>query len=77
MPIEASIIPAVEAMFEEGAANHAMAPGADPKLLATTAAWAIFGAARRWYQTSDRISTEEMAARIEAMVKPIFLTASI
>jgi hypothetical protein len=54
-----------------------MVPGADPKLLATTAAWAIFGAARRWYQTSDRIPAEEMAAKIELMVKPIFLTASM
>jgi AcrR family transcriptional regulator len=77
MPIEGSIIPAVEGMFEEGAANHPVAPGVDPKLLATTAAWAIFGAARRWYQTPGRIPAEEMAARIEAMVKPIFLTASI
>ncbi|WP_263351673.1 TetR/AcrR family transcriptional regulator [Acidicapsa acidisoli] len=77
MPLEGSIIPVVEGMFQEGAANHAMAPGADPKLLATTAAWAIFGAARRWYQTPDRIPAEEMAAKIEAMVKPIFLTASI
>jgi AcrR family transcriptional regulator len=77
MPLEGSIIPVVEGMFQEGAANHAMAPGTDPKLLATTAAWAIFGAARHWYQTPDRIPAEEMAARIEAMVKPIFLTGSI
>jgi AcrR family transcriptional regulator len=77
MPLEGSIIPVVEGMFHEGAANHAMAPGADPKLLAATAAWAIFGAARRWYQTPGRIPAEEMAAKIEAMVKPIFLTASI
>jgi AcrR family transcriptional regulator len=77
MPLEGSIIPVVEGMFEEGAAHHAVVPGADPKLLATTAAWAIFGAARRWYQTSDRVPAEEMAAKIEAMVKPIFLSASV
>ena len=77
MPIEGSIIPVVEGMFQEGAKKHAMTPGADPELLATTAAWAIFGAARRWHQTPDRIPAEEMAARIEAMVKPIFLTASM
>jgi AcrR family transcriptional regulator len=77
MPLEGSIIPVVEGMFLEGAANHAMAPGADPKLLATTAAWAIFGAARQWYQTSDRIPAEEMAAKIELLVKPIFLSASV
>ena len=76
MPLEGSIIPVVEEMFRKGAADHAMAPGVDPELLATTAAWAIFGAARQWYQTPDRISAEEMATKIEAMVKPIFLSAS-
>jgi hypothetical protein len=67
----------VEGMFMEGAGKHAMTPGTDPQLLATTAAWAVFGAARRWYQTPDRIPAEEMAVRIEAMVKPIFLTAAV
>jgi AcrR family transcriptional regulator len=76
MSLEGSIIPVVEDMFRKGAAGHAMAPGSDPELLATTAAWAIFGAARRWYQTPDRIPAEEMAAKIEAMVKPVFLSAS-
>jgi AcrR family transcriptional regulator len=76
MPLEGSIIPVVEGMFQKGAGDHEMAPGVDPALLATTAAWAIFGAARRWYETPGRIPAEEMAARIEAMVKPIFLSAS-
>src|SRR6202789_34243 len=43
MPLEGSIIPVVEGMFLEGAAHHAVAPGSDPALLATTVAWAIFG----------------------------------
>jgi AcrR family transcriptional regulator len=77
MPLEGSIIPVVEDMFRRGAADHAMAPGLDPELLATAAAWAIFGAARQWYQTPDRIPAEEMATKIELMVKPIFLSASI
>jgi hypothetical protein len=77
MPLERSIIPVVEGMFKEGARHHEMRPGADPELLATTVAWAIFGAARRWYQTRNRIPAEEMAASIEAMVKPIFLGASV
>jgi AcrR family transcriptional regulator len=77
LPLEGSIIPVVENMFRKGAADHAMAPGFDPELLATTAAWAIFGAARSWYQTPDRIPAEEMATKIELMVKPIFLRASI
>jgi AcrR family transcriptional regulator len=76
MPLERSIIPVVEGMFREGAAHHETAPVVDSALLATTAAWAVFGAARRWFQTPDRIPAEEMAAKIEAMVKPIFLSAS-
>src|SRR6201992_4155515 len=67
MPLENSIIPVVEGMFREGASHHEHAPGTDPDLLATTAAWAIFGAARRWFQTPNRMPTEEMAGQIEAM----------
>jgi AcrR family transcriptional regulator len=75
MPLEGSVISVMEDIFEEGAARHGVVPGPESRLFATTAAWAIFGAARRWYQTPDRMPAEEMAARIEAMVKPIFLTA--
>ena len=76
LPLEGSIIPVVQEMFRQGAAGHEMKPGADPELLAATAAWAIFGAARQWYQTPGRIPAEEMAAKIEAMVGPIFLSAT-
>ena len=71
IPLEGSIIPVVEGMFKEGLAQHGIAPGVDAALLATTAAWAVFGAARRWFQTPNRIPAEEMAARIEGMVSPV------
>jgi AcrR family transcriptional regulator len=76
IPLEGSIIPVVEGMFQDGLAHHGIAPGVDAALLATTAAWAVFGAARRWFQTADRIPAEEKAARIEAMVSPILFGAS-
>src|SRR5882757_101024 len=76
IPLEGSIIPVVEDMFNEGLAHHEMAPGVDATLLATTAAWAVFGAARRWFQTPNRIPAEEMAARIETMVNPVLFGAS-
>ena len=74
MPLERSIIPVVEGMFREGATHHGVPPGTDPELMAATAAWAIFGAARRWFQTPNRIPAEEMAATIEKLVKPILIT---
>jgi AcrR family transcriptional regulator len=76
MSLEGSIIPVVEGMFKEGLALHGTAPGADPTLLATTAAWAVFGAARSWFQTPNRIPAEEMAARIETMVGSVLFGTS-
>jgi AcrR family transcriptional regulator len=76
IPLEGSIIPVVESMFEEGLAHHGTAPGIDAALLASTGAWAVFGAARRWFQTPDRVPAEEMAAKIETMVKPILFGGS-
>ena len=73
--LEGSIIPVVEDMVKEGISHHALAPGADAAILATIAAWAVFGAARRWFQTPDRIPAEEMAAKIEIMVMPVILSA--
>ena len=72
IPLEGSIIPVIRAKFMEGAAHHALVPGVDADLLATTGAWAVFGAARLWYQTPNRISAEEMADRIETLVLPLF-----
>lgn len=75
IPLEGSIIPVVESMFKQGLETHNPAPGVDTALLAATAAWAVFGAARLWFQTPNRIPAEEMAAKIEAAVKPLLLTA--
>jgi AcrR family transcriptional regulator len=75
IPLEISIIPVIEDMFKEGLAHHGLPPGVDAALLATTAAWAVFGAARRWFQTPNRIPAEEMAARIETMVSPVLFGA--
>jgi AcrR family transcriptional regulator len=76
IPLETSIIPVVEGMFKEGLALHGIAPGADAAMQAAAAAWAVFGAARRWFQTPNRIPAEEMAARIETMVSTVLFGAS-
>jgi AcrR family transcriptional regulator len=77
MSLEGSIVPVVEAMFKEGLALHGTAPGDDLALRASTAAWAVFGAARRWFQTPNRIPAEQMAARIETIVYPVLFGNSL
>src|SRR4029077_5022845 len=76
IPLEGSIIPVVGEVLQEGLALHGTGPAAQGALLATTAAWAVFGAARRWFQTPNRIPAEGMAARIETMVSPVLFGAS-
>ena len=76
MALEGSIIPVVAGIFIEGAPSHPLAPGTDVALLSTTAAWAIYGAARLWSEAPDRVPAEEMSARIEAMLKPVFKALS-
>ena len=75
IPLEGSIIPVIATMFKEGADHHRLVPGVDTTLLANTGAWAVFGAARLWHHTPNRIPAEQMALKIEAMVKPIFLNS--
>src|ERR1700736_5144439 len=65
MALEGSIIPIVEETFKEGLAHHGMAPGPDGSLPGASAAWAVFGGGRRWFQSPTRAPAEEMAARIE------------
>lgn len=74
LPLEGSIVSVVESVLNEGSVEHKLIAGADPELVSAAAAWAIFGAARRWYQTADRIPAEEMALKIESLVRPIFLS---
>src|SRR6202043_2624303 len=76
MALEGSIIPIVEDMFKEGLAHHGTAVDADSSLPATTAAWAVFGAARRWFQNPNRVPPEGRAPGIETMVTPILFGAS-
>src|ERR1700676_1711508 len=60
IPLEGHIIPVGEDMFKKGLGHYGMAPGVDAALLGTAPAWAVFGAARRWFQPPNRIPAEEM-----------------
>src|SRR6202050_55569 len=58
IPLEGSIIPVVEGMFRHGLESHGRAPGGDAALLATTAAWGVFGARGPGVHTARRIPAQ-------------------
>ena len=69
--MESAIIAVVRGMLLDGIRNHPPASGDSPELLAATASWAIYGAAREWVRTPNHPPSEEIAATIQRLVAPI------
>jgi AcrR family transcriptional regulator len=73
--MESAIIAVVRGMLLDGIRNHPPAtptpPSATPELLASTASWAIYGAAKEWLRTPNHPPSEEIAATIQLLVVPI------
>ncbi len=78
--MESAIIAVVRTMLLDGIRNHPPAspvpPAASPELLASTASWAIYGAAKEWVQTPNHPPSEEIAATIQRLVAPILLPSA-
>jgi AcrR family transcriptional regulator len=70
--MESAVIAVVRKMILEGLTRHPWQGEISPELIASTATWAIYGAAKEWLQTPDRCPAERMARLIEQMVAPIF-----
>jgi AcrR family transcriptional regulator len=73
--MESAIIAVVRTMLLDGIRNHPPAspipPAASPELLASTASWAIYGAAKEWVRTPNRAPSEEIASTIQHLVAPL------
>ncbi len=69
--MESAIVAVVRTMLLDGIRNHPPASGDAPELLAATASWAIYGAAKEWSRTPNRAPSEEIAATIQRLVAPL------
>ena len=73
--MESAIVAVVRGMLLDGLNKHPPAslppPTASPELLAATASWAIYGAAREWVQTPNHPPSEEIAVTVQRLVAPI------
>ncbi len=74
--LETAIVAVVRGMILEGLTHHQRDSGVSIELLASTAAWAIYGAAKEWLRTPDRMPVHQIAEIIEAMIAPIFVSAA-
>src|SRR5580698_3043652 len=58
--IEVAIINAIRRVLLGGVTRAASASTIQPEMIATTASWAIYGAAKQWFSTADRAPVEEI-----------------
>jgi hypothetical protein len=69
--MESAIIEVVRRILIEGLRQHPPENAIAPEMMAATASWAIYGAAKEWTQTSGRCAPEEVANTVMMLVSPI------
>jgi AcrR family transcriptional regulator len=69
--MESAIIAVVRRMLLEGLQKHPSSQPISPQMIATTASWAIYGAAKEWAQTPNRPPSHAVADTIVTLVSPL------
>ncbi len=72
---QAAIVGVIAKMLLEGMREHELGRDVSPDIVASTVAWAIYGAAQAWLQTPNRCSAERMADVVDRLVNPVFSAA--
>lgn len=69
--MESAVIGVVRWMILEGLSKHRGQGGVSAEMIAATASWAIYGAAKEWVRTPNRCRSEEIVETVAALVSPI------
>jgi len=69
--MEAAVIAVVRNMLLKGFTLHPPAAGVSPEMLAATLSWAIYGAAKEWVRTPNRVPSDEIVQTVMLLVEPI------
>lgn len=72
---EAGIVTAIRRVILAGVQNKSTPEPLTPEIIATTAAWAIYGAVKQWFNTPEHPPASEMVTPILQLVFPILAAA--
>jgi AcrR family transcriptional regulator len=72
--LESAVITVVGKMILDGVRQHPPPSGDSPEVIASIVSWAIFGAAKEWVRTPDRVPSEQIAATVVRLVGPVLGT---
>jgi AcrR family transcriptional regulator len=73
--MESAIIAVVRRMLLDGLEKHPSSTSVSPRMIATTASWAIYGAAKEWAQTPNRPLSHEIVETVVTLVSPLLALA--
>jgi AcrR family transcriptional regulator len=69
--LESAVVNVVQQMLLEGLLRHPTPSPVSPEIQASATSWAIFGAAKQWLRTPNRVPSEAVATTIMALLAPI------
>jgi AcrR family transcriptional regulator len=75
--VEGTVIDQIRVILMDGYKKHPVERSIPPELIAATASWAIYGAAKQWVNTPERIAAEEFVATAANLVQPILMAGTI
>lgn len=73
-PIETAIVSVVRGMMLDGLRRHTPAPGIPLEMVASSMAWAIYGAGHEWIRTPNRMPADEAATTINRLLAPVLIS---
>ena len=73
--LETAIVGVVRRMILDGLRGHPSTKGTSPELLASTLAWAIYGAAKEWVRDPQQVPPEAVGEKIGSMLAPMMEAA--
>lgn len=73
--IQNAIVTVVKQILLDGLRRHAASGEVSTQVLASTVAWAIYGAAHTWVATPERCTAEHMAEVIDRLLAPVMQMA--
>jgi AcrR family transcriptional regulator len=69
--LESAVISVVRRMILCGLTRESAGSSVPPEIVATTVSWAIYGAAKEWVHTPNRIPSEEIVEIVMPLILPI------
>jgi AcrR family transcriptional regulator len=71
--MEAGIVAAIQRTILKGVQDKTAPEGLTPQIVATTAAWAIYGAVKQWFYTPNHAPASEAVQPLLSLIFPILM----